>query len=458
MSGGVLTGLRGRFSRILRNEAGGMLFAFTLATLVLRLGSNLVLTRLLDPHAFGVVGVITSVMIVLAMISDIGVFDFVIRHPRGGERRFLDVIWSIRLVQGALQALAMLAAAWPIALVLGKPELAWPIAVTAPLFFINALCPISLLLAQREGKVRATCAVELLALAVQIAVNLGLSLVMPDYRALIVGLYVSGIMRWVFTRMIVGGGSRIAYERDLAREFFGFSKLIVASTILTMLLTQADKFLFARLFSVADFGVYMLPVNLAIAFQPFGRNYVERYFFPLMARSWHEAPAALAAVFYTARRRQYLMLFAGIGLGIGLAPALFRLIFDHRYEYGWIYLSVLLLRIALDYDNFANLQAMMAMGRARPMLVANLLRLLMFALTAIGLYQPLGPIALPLALVAAELVALLYTIALLRGAGLFRPRDHGLYYLVMTGTMLLGAALSLLLAPAVVQAGFALIG
>jgi O-antigen/teichoic acid export membrane protein len=342
--------------------------------------------------------------------------------------------------------------------VLGKPELAWPIAVTAPLFFINALCPISLLLAQREGKVRATCAVELLALAVQIAVNLGLSLVMPDYRALIVGLYVSGIMRWVFTRMIVGGGSRIAYERDLAREFFGFSKLIVASTILTMLLTQADKFLFARLFSVADFGVYMLPVNLAIAFQPFGRNYVERYFFPLMARSWHEAPAALAAVFYTARRRQYLMLFAGIGLGIGLAPALFRLIFDHRYEYGWIYLSVLLLRIALDYDNFANLQAMMAMGRARPMLVANLLRLLMFALTAIGLYQPLGPIALPLALVAAELVALLYTIALLRGAGLFRPRDHGLYYLVMTGTMLLGAALSLLLAPAVVQAGFALIG
>ena len=54
----------------------------------------------------------------------------------------------------------MLAAAWPIASFLGKPELAWPIAATAPLFLLNALCPMSLILAQREGKVRATCAVE----------------------------------------------------------------------------------------------------------------------------------------------------------------------------------------------------------------------------------------------------------------------------------------------------------
>lgn len=443
--------------QLVRSEAGAMLLAFTAATLVLRLGSNVMLTRLLDPQAFGVVGIIVSVMVVLTMLTDLGFFDFVIRHAKGGERRFLDVIWTIRLVQGGLLSLAMLAAAWPIAHFLGKPDLAWPIAVTAPLFLINALCPMTLLLAQREGRVRAGCAIELATLALQIAANLALTMVMPDYRALIVGLYVSSIARPILTLLLLRGGSRLAWDPALVREFLGFSRWIMASTLVTLLITQSDKILFARMFSVADFGVYMLPVNLALALAPFGRNYVERYFFPLVSRSWREGAAALAAVFYDARRRFYLLLFAGFGFGMGVAPALFRILFDHRYEYGWIYFSVLLLRAAFDLDSYTNVQTILAMGRTSPTLRANLVRLVLFALWVGALFRPLGPIALPLALAAAELGALLYSISLLRRAGLFQFREHLLYYAVMVGTGILGSAISLAFAPDVVAAGLALL-
>ncbi|WP_235399161.1 oligosaccharide flippase family protein [Sphingomonas sp. SRS2] len=440
-----------------RSEAGAMLFAFTATTLIFRLGSNVVLTRLLDPHAFGVVGVIISVMVVLTMLTDLGFFDFVIRHHKGGERRFLDVIWTIRLGQGALLMLVMLAGAWPIAHFLGKPELAWPIAAAAPLFLINALCPMTLLLAQREGRVRASCAVELATLALQIAANLALTLVMPDYRALIAGLYVGAIARPILTLLLLPGGSRFAVDGALAREFFRFSRWIMASTLLTLLITQSDKILFARLFSVADFGVYMLPANLALALAPFGRNYVERYFFPLASRSWRGGAAALAAIFYAARRRFYLLLFAGFGFAIGVAPALFRILFDHRYEYGWIYFSVLALRAALDIDSYTNIQTILAMGRTSPTLRANLIRLALFAIGVAALFRSLGPIALPLALTAAELGALVYSIALLRRAGLFDPRAHGLYYVVMAGTAITGAGISLAFAPYVVAAGLALL-
>lgn len=441
-----------------RNEAGAMLFAFTAATLVLRLGGNIVLTRLLDPHAFGVVGVIISVMMVLAMVSDLGFFDFVVRHKKGGDRRVLDVIWTIRLGQSALQSAAMLASAWPIASFLGKPELAVPIAATAPLFLLNALCPMSLILAQREGKVRASCAIEFITLAIQIATNLALTFVMPDYRALIIGLYVGALARPLLTLIILKQGSRLRWDRTLAREFFGFSGWILPSTLLTLLITQSDKFLFARLFTVADFGVYMLPVNLALALQPFGRNYVERYFFPLVSRTWHDAPDQLAALYYATRMRFYLLLFAGLGLGIGLAPALFRVMFDHRYEYGWIYLSVLLLRNAFDIDAFTNIQTVLATGHPSTMLRSNLIRLILFAVVVAALFQPLGPIALPLALTIAELGALLYTILLIRRAGLFDARAHGLLYAAMLGGALVGAGVSLAFAPAVIAAGLAEIG
>lgn len=444
-------------ARFTRSEAGAMLFAFTAATLVLRLGSNVVLTRLLDPHAFGVVGVIVSVMIALTMLSDLGFFDFVVRHERGGEKRFLDILWTLRLGQGTLLSVAMLAGAWPIALFLGKEELAWPIAIAAPLFLINALCPMTLLLAQREGRVRASCTVELGALAIQIAANLALTLVMPDYRALIVGLYVNSIARVLLTLLLLPGRSHVAWDGALAREFLGFSRWIMASTLVTLLITQSDKILFAKLFSVADFGVYMLPANLALALAPFGRNYVERYFFPLASRSWRDGAGALAAIFYAARRRFYLLLFAGIGLGVGAAPALFRVMFDHRYEYGWIYFSVLLLRTAFDLDNYTNVQTILAMGRASPILRANLVRLGLFILAVATLFRPLGPIALPLALTAAEFGVLLYTIAMLRRAALFDLRAHGLFYAVMAGGAAIGAGISMVFAPQVVSAGLALL-
>jgi O-antigen/teichoic acid export membrane protein len=443
--------------RFAHNEAAAMLFAFTAATLILRLGSNIVLTRLLPPQAFGVVGVIVSVMMVLAMVSDLGFFDFVIRHRKGGEPRFLDIIWTIRLGQSALQSAVMLIGAQPIALFLGKSELAWPIAVTAPLFVANALCPMTLLLAQREGRVRATCAIELTTLAIQIGTNLALTMAMPDYRALIVGLYASAAARPLLTLLVLKNGSRIAWDGPLAREFFAFSRWILPSTILTLLITQSDKFLFARLFSVGDFGVYMLPVNLALALQPFGRNYVERYFFPLVSRSWHDAPERLAGLFYSARLRPYLLLFAGFGFGIGFAPTLFRIMFDRRYEYGWIYLSVLLLRNAFDIDAYTNIQTVLAMGRTSPILRANIVRLILFAAAVAGLFRPLGPIALPLALTIAELGALAYTIALLRRAALFRAAEHGRLYLAMLAAAIPGTVISLIFAPEVVRSGLAVI-
>lgn len=460
MSGALTRGGRiGAFIlRMSRSEAGAMLAAFTAATLLIRLGGNVVLTRLLDPQAFGVVGVIISVMMVLAMLSDLGFFDFVVRHEKGDNRRFLDVLWTIRFGQSALQSVAMLAAAAPIALLLDKPELAVPIALTAPLFLVNALCPMTLLVAQREGRVRKTCTIELATLAIQIGTNLALSQVLPDYRALIAGLYAGAFARPILTLVMLRGGSRFGWDRSFAGEFFRFSRWIMASTLLTLLLTQSDKFLFARLFSLDDLGVYILPVNLVLSLQPFGRNYIDRYFFPLISRCWRDSTERLGGLFYDARRRFYLVQFGAIGFGIGAAPALFGLLFDPRYEYGWIYASVLLLRIAFDLDNFATVKTLIAMGHPQPQFRVNLVRLIIFAFAVILLFGPLGPIALAMALTLSELAAFCYCAVLLRGAGLLRPGEHAAYYAVLVAGVLPGAAMSLLLAARVVEAGLAAIG
>ncbi|MBW8911163.1 MAG: oligosaccharide flippase family protein, partial [Sphingomonas sp.] len=272
----------GGLRRFVGNDGGTMLIAYTIATLILRLLSNTMLTRLLDPIAFGTLGVISSVMVVLTMLSDFGFASFVIRHRKGDDPHFLDVIWTIRLIQASVQSSIMLASAIPIALLLDRPAMAAPIAACAPLFVLNALCPMAMLLAQRQGKVRKSCAIDLGALGAQIAVNLLLAIVIRDYRALVVGLYVSEVAKAALTMLILRRTSYLRFDREAAAEFFKFSRIIMASSFVTLLITQADKILFVRLFSFKDFGVYVLAANLALAAQPFGRNYVQRFFFPLV--------------------------------------------------------------------------------------------------------------------------------------------------------------------------------
>src|SRR5947207_1772677 len=66
----------------------------------IRFGTNLVMTRLLVPEMFGVMAIATTVMIGLAMFSDVGLKQNVIHSRRGNEEAFLNTIWVIQIGRG----------------------------------------------------------------------------------------------------------------------------------------------------------------------------------------------------------------------------------------------------------------------------------------------------------------------------------------------------------------------
>ena len=68
----------------------------------LRLVSNLLLTRILFPEAFGLMGLVNVLLIGLAMFSDVGIGPAIARSPRGDERDFLDTAWTLQILRGLL--------------------------------------------------------------------------------------------------------------------------------------------------------------------------------------------------------------------------------------------------------------------------------------------------------------------------------------------------------------------
>ena len=69
---------------------------------LLRFGSNLLLTRLLNPKMFGVMAIATMVMVGLAMFSDLGLKPSVVQSRRGNDAAFLNTAWVTQILRGLL--------------------------------------------------------------------------------------------------------------------------------------------------------------------------------------------------------------------------------------------------------------------------------------------------------------------------------------------------------------------
>ncbi|WP_369385449.1 oligosaccharide flippase family protein [Limimaricola cinnabarinus] len=122
-------------SRALRS-AGITIAGFGMSQ-VLRLGSNLLLTRLLFPEAFGVMAIVMVVMMGLNMFSDVGITPAIMQSRRGDDPAFLDTAWTIQICRGFGLWLVALALAGPAAVWYDEPMLTQYLSVAAFSLVLN---------------------------------------------------------------------------------------------------------------------------------------------------------------------------------------------------------------------------------------------------------------------------------------------------------------------------------
>ena len=123
---------RGRLARLLRDRGtGGRVLrgsAFVIlgygASQVIRLASNLILTRLLYPEAFGLMALVTVAIVGLGAFSDVGIGPAIAHSRRGDDPAFLHAAYTLQVTRGFALFLGACALAWPVARFYGEPALA----------------------------------------------------------------------------------------------------------------------------------------------------------------------------------------------------------------------------------------------------------------------------------------------------------------------------------------------
>jgi O-antigen/teichoic acid export membrane protein len=398
------TAYRGRSLAGWRAPRLGRQIAWVIApfgtTQVMRLATNVVLTRLLAPEVFGVMLLIHSLRTGTELLSDIGIGQSVVRSPHGEDRRFLDVAWTLQALRGALLSAVALIAALPVAQIYGKPELASYIAGISPIFLLTGLQSPGLFLAQRRVALGRRAAYDIVNTAANSLFAIALALVIPSVWALIIGLVLGTLCSTVLTYTVFDSPRpRLAWDDRHAREIIAFGKWIFLSTAIYFSAISFDRFYFAGVLPLALAGIYGVARTFSDMLGALAQRAGAFLVFPRVAAMQDRLDEAVHRV--RAMRRRVLLLVAIVtGFAVAGSDAFILLAYDARYHAAAFMIPILMVSVWFGIlSSFAD-SMLMGCGRPAPGALAN------------GAKFVTQLIALPLAIASGNLLAALLALVL----------------------------------------------
>ena len=305
---------------------------------VLRLLSNLLLTRLLFPEAFGVMALVNVAIQGLAMFSDIGLGSSIIQNPRGEEPRFLRTAWTLQVARGLMLWAGTVIIAWPVAAFYEEPSLFKFLPVAGCSVFISSFTTVNLFLANRKLQFARMTLLGLISQVLTLAAMLAMALQWRSVWALVAGTVVGSLVSTVLSYFLFPSPPmKFQFDRAAAHELFHFGKWIFVGTILGFIVTRLDRLVLGKFMTMSDLGVYSIAFMFANVMPDVTRTIAAKVLFPVYSETARNNPETLRKRTY--KIRKYLMLVTlppCILLAAG-GDLLIDFLYDDRYvEAGWM--------------------------------------------------------------------------------------------------------------------------
>lgn len=423
---------QGLFARALRGSA--IVAMGYVGGQAMRLAANLILTRLLFPEAFGLMALVTMVMIGLTMFSDVGIGPAIMGSRRGDDPRFLDTAWTVQALRGGLLWVLTLASAAPLAAFYRAPELAQILPVAGLTLLIAGFNPTRIETANRHLALGRVTALDLASQAIGIVTMIALALVTQSVWALVWGNLAGAVAKLALTTALLPGHrNRPAWDPAAAGDLIRFGGWIFLSTACGFLLMQGDKAVLGRYLSLESLGIYNIGYFLASFPMMLAAAVVGRVFIPIYREVAADGSQAVHRRLRQMRRGMTALILALlVAMALGGIP-LVGLLYDARYDAaGAVVVAIACLQMPLvlvaTYD-----QAALAAGDSRGFFLVTAIRAAMQTALILAGAEWAGLAGALAGQAAAGVIA--------APASLWLARRHGVHDPVHDGVFALAAAL-----------------
>lgn len=351
-------------SRVFRGTA--ITLAGTGGQQLLRLISNLTLTRLLFPEAFGLMALIQTFMVGLQMFSDIGIRPSIIQNKRGEDPDFLNTAWTIQIIRGVVLWLISCGLAWPLSIFYDEPLILLLLPVVGFGAVIAGFSTTKTAVANRQIKLGRQTVIGLTCQVIGLAVMITFAWIWPSVWALVIGSLVSSALSVMAGhRFMEGVRNRLRWEPAAARDLLNFGQFIFLSTLAGFFVNQGDKVVLGRLVSFADLGIYNIGFFMASFPMMLGSVLAERILFPLYREIRPSEGIHNRRKIGRARNLLTGSMVLMVGILALIGDWLINLLYDPRYAAAGPMLIVLALMAIPRALTIGNSQLLLAEGNSR---------------------------------------------------------------------------------------------
>ena len=396
--------------------ATGICFAGQAA---IRLLSSLILTRLLVPEAYGIITVLLSVLAVLELIGDFSVTAFIVRDKNAEQPSYLNTAWTMRFCRALVNGALMFSLApFVSTTIYHLPALINPLRVFSLWFLFSGLESMSFAIAIRRKQTRIVMYSELAATFITTCFTVAYCFVFRDFWGLVFGTLLNRLVYTAISYQFYKDlRPRFHYDKTAARDLLGYSKYLMPSSLLTLAISQIDKIVFLRLFSLQLLGAYGLASNIAGAIEGLITKTSAAVLYSRCAHNYRLHPESYALKYYKENIRLFVsIMFLPAAIG-GAAQLVVSLLYPAGYTQTAVVLKALMLRAGLLSIALPAEDMLVATGEYKVILAGNVLKAVGLLIACVGGYLAFGFVGFVFGVGMSPALALVYYLWLQRKRG-----------------------------------------
>ena len=312
--------------------ASFVIFGFGLSQAI-RLGGNIILTRLLVPEIFGIITLARVFYMGLGLFSDVGLEPAIIRSKRSYDPSFLNTAWTIQIIRSVILAALSAVIAYPVSLFYQEPSLIFIIPLIGFVSIPDGCRSTSLSLLNKELQQKKLTTMEIGIQTVSLVVMTTLAYFLRNIFALIIGEFIGTCLRMIWSHYInTSLPNRFTIDKEAVKELLNFGKWILLSTAMMFLATQADRFILGKLFTMSMLGIYSIALNFAeLPKQILGRLN-GKVIYPLIVKYAYLSNTALRDKMKNPRRRLLFIVALLLACLGSFGDVVIHLLYDQRYQ------------------------------------------------------------------------------------------------------------------------------
>lgn len=317
---------------------------------LLQIGSNLILSRILFPEAFGLMALATVFLTAITMLGDIGIRQSIIQNKKSSQEDFLNTAWTMTVIRGFAIAAIVCLVAWPASKIYGQSMLFPLLCAVSISAIFQGFSSTAVATQNRDLKFSRVVGIDLFTTLLTIVITVVCALQMKSVWSLAIGSVTGSLIRMLLSHLVLPGHRlKLALNREYAGEILRFGRWILAATLVNFVAIQGLPLIQGWFVSIEVLGLLAIATSFAIAPRELLLKLIGTVAFPYLSRVVNDHPEKLGNI---VRNVRIISNGIAISLFLGLAAVaepLIELLYDDRYIQAGLFLKILAVNGALGF-------------------------------------------------------------------------------------------------------------